>query len=173
MTQATTRLRRNQAHPTIATPDTTRQSPAIQLSNHFDILAKEDNSSDPDSSMSNGSGVDTTPELDIEAADRSVLNNGTAESDSDSDSSMSMTQDDSCLVSQETLKSRMEALEQGMTTPKLNPKCMDALVSLQDQPVSVVCWVCEHSLDWASQNPGFGSQKPADVAARPSFVSPD
>ena len=96
--------RRNQSNPSAVTPDTTRNAPvedSINNNNLFNTLVTTDSDSDS-------------------------LNQ--ADDDSDSISTMGTSDDNSCLISQEALKNKMETLEPGVTATNNNPSYTDIVL---------------------------------------------
>lgn len=98
--------RKNQSNPTAVTPDirgTDLIERSIDNNNHYSILANDESS-------------------------HTSINSETTDNSSDSTSTMSSTAEDSCLISLETLKSKMETIEPGITTINSNPKYTDVVI---------------------------------------------
>ena len=99
--------RRNQSNPSAITPDTTRYAPSTDSTNN-----------------ANANFYDT-----LIATDKDSLSLSLSLDQADDDSLSTMSNDDNTsLISQATLKSRMEMLEPGITTTNSNPKYTDVVL---------------------------------------------
>ena len=111
---------KDQSNPTFATPDVTKNN---QVGNAVNKTNTNNNN--------NSSIYPSSNRFDALASDSSTVNsrnhdnNGT---DEDSISTMSSTAEESCLISLETLKSKMESIEPGVTTPNSKPTYMDIVI---------------------------------------------
>ena len=104
--------------------------------------------------------------------------NSEATDGSDSISTMNSTAEDSCLISLETLKSRMETIEPGITTININPKYTDAVMFQETMgnavaELAVECqtygfsYLVDTTKRFKQRHPSGDEQEPLDMPKPP------
>ena len=160
--------RRNQSNPTAVTPD-------IEGNIHIDrsIIDRpiEANSNPENHFSALASEESSHPSINSAATDGSI-------------STMSSTAEDSCLISLETLKSKMETIEPGITTINSNPKYTDVVMFQETMGNAVAelaveyqtygfSYLVDTTKRFKQRHPSDNEQEPMDMPKPPTAPTRD
>lgn len=168
--------RKNQSIPSTVTPNTGGNTPIVDF---IDNVNNNNNNDNNDNHSTGNNPCDAST-----AGDSTETNSAPDASDSDSISTMSSTAEDSCFISKETLKSKMETIEPGITTTNNNPRYTNIVVfqetmgnavaglGVEYQSYGFSCLV-DTTKRFRQRHPVGAEQDPADMPDPPVAPSRD